>query len=174
MDRLVTSGLNRLVGRGTTFWTISSRMIRTCGLIRSTPTRKARARRSSGSRTCSASSFSLGFATGKGFTSIAPSRHSNTNTSISCSRGRSIETSSRSCCRRCCGSRYPSEPAGVTRTQMPENALSGPKLHSIPGICRAVCTQIQDKPMQARKRVSSLYLYPGQTSAETSSRLYAQ
>jgi TnpA family transposase len=33
-------------------------MIRTCGRIRSTPTRKARARRSSGSRTYSASSFS--------------------------------------------------------------------------------------------------------------------
>jgi hypothetical protein len=55
-------------------------------------------------------------------------------------------------------------------TQMPENALSGTNtalnsrnlpscLYSNPG----------QKPMQAKRLVSSLYLYPGQTLAETSS-----
>jgi hypothetical protein len=41
-------------------------------------------------------------------------------------------------------------------------------LHSISGISRAVCTQIRQKPMQAKRIMSSLYLYPGQTSPGTS------
>jgi PRTRC genetic system protein E len=60
-------------------------------------------------------------------------------------------------------------------TQMPENALSGPDtalnsrnlpsyLYSNPG----------QKAMHAKRIVSSLYLYPGQTLAGTSSGFYVQ
>jgi hypothetical protein len=70
-----------------------------------------RARPSSGSRTCSAFSFSPGFAPGKNFISSAPGPNCATNTSTSCSPKQSIGISSEPCCRRCCGSRSQSGPA---------------------------------------------------------------
>src|SRR4030088_3184764 len=45
-------------------------------------------------------------------------------------------------------------------------------LHSIPGICRAVCTQIPDR--NRCKQKGSVILYPGQTLAETSCGFYVQ
>jgi Tn3 transposase DDE domain len=83
----------------------------TCSQTLSMPTLRARARPSSGSRICLASSSNPGFAIGKDFTSSAPGPNCATNISISSSRRLSIGILLRRCCRRCCASRFRSVPA---------------------------------------------------------------